>query len=56
MGNVNFVLLGNLLVGSVPAVYAGAILSVRLPHTILRGVLALVLMAIAAKLLWTIPQ
>jgi uncharacterized membrane protein YfcA len=56
LGNVNFVLLGNLLLGSVPAVYAGAILSVRLPHTILRGVLALVLMAIAAKLLWTIPQ
>ena len=56
LGNVNFVLLGNLLLGSVPAVYAGAILCVRLPHTILRGVLALVLMAIAAKLLWTIPQ
>lgn len=56
MGNVNFVLLGNLLLGSVPAVIVGAMLSARLPHAMLRGGLALVLIAIGGKLLWTIQQ
>ncbi len=54
MGNVNFGLLGNLLLGSVPAVIAGAMLSARLPHTVLRMALAVVLLAVGAKLAWTI--
>lgn len=54
MGNVNFGLLGNLLLGSVPAVLAGALLSARLPHTVLRMALAAVLLAVGAKLAWTI--
>lgn len=54
MGNVNFGLLGNLLLGSVPAVIAGAMLSSRLPHGVLRTALAAVLLAVGAKLAWTI--
>ncbi len=54
MGNVNFGLLGNLLIGSVPAVMLGAVLSARLPHTVLRMALAAVLLAVGAKLAWTI--
>jgi uncharacterized membrane protein YfcA len=54
MGNVNFGLLGNLLLGSVPAVLLGAVLSARLPHTVLRMALAAVLLAVGAKLAWTI--
>lgn len=50
MGNVDIGLLGNLLVGSIPAVIVGAMLSARLPHTFLRGVLALVLIVIGFKL------
>ena len=54
MGNVNFGLLANLLVGSIPAVIVGAMLSARLPHALLRGALALVLFAIGIKLWWTV--
>ncbi len=54
MGNVNFGLLGNLLLGSVPAVLLGAVLSARLPHTVLRMALAAVLLAVGAKLAWSI--
>lgn len=54
MGNVNFGLLGNLLLGSVPAVIVGAMLSTRLPHAVLRVALAAVLLAVGAKLAWTI--
>lgn len=54
MGNVNFGLLGNLLLGSVPAVILGAMLSTRLPHAVLRVALAVVLLAVGAKLAWTI--
>lgn len=55
IGNVNFSLLGNLLMGSIPAVIVGAMLSARLPHMLLRAALALVLLSIAIKLLWTLP-
>ena len=50
IGNVNFGLLGNLLLGSIPAVIVGAMLSARLPHALLRGALAVVLLAIGVKL------
>jgi hypothetical protein len=42
-GDVDFLLLGTLLLGSVPGVIAGSLLSVRIPHAVLRGVLAVVL-------------
>ncbi len=54
LGNVDFGLLGNLLLGSVPAVIVGAMLSARLPHGLLRGILAGVLLLIGAKLWWTV--
>lgn len=54
IGNVNFSLLGNLLLGSIPAVIIGAMLSSRLPHGLLRGALAVVLLLIGFKLWWTV--
>lgn len=54
IGNVDFGLLGNLLLGSIPAVIIGAMLSVRLPHALLRGILAVILLLIASKLLWSV--
>ena len=54
IGNVNFTLLENLLVGSIPAVLVGAILSARVPHSFLRMTLAVVLLSIGAKLWWTV--
>lgn len=54
VGNVDFGLLGTLLLGSVPAVLVGAMLSARLPHALLRSTLAAVLLAIGAKLWWSL--
>lgn len=51
MGNVDVPLLLNLLVGSVPAVIVGALLSARLPHGPVRVMLALVLSVVAVKLI-----
>jgi uncharacterized membrane protein YfcA len=42
-GNVDFVLAGNILLGSVPGVLLGGMLSVRAPQTFLRRALAIVL-------------
>jgi uncharacterized membrane protein YfcA len=50
VGNVDFELLGWLLLGSVPGVWIGAKLSVRLPQHLLRAGLAFVLAAIGLKL------
>lgn len=50
IGNVNFGMLGYLLCGSIPGVMAGASLSARIPHGIVRGILASVLMIIGIKL------
>ena len=54
MGNVKFDLLANLLVGSIPAVIAGAMLSARLPHLFLRVTLAVVLLLIGIKLAYVL--
>jgi len=51
IGNVDFVLLAWLLCGSIPGVVIGAILSGKLPQHILRTAIALVLIAVAIKLL-----
>ncbi len=50
LGNVNYGLLATLLMGSIPAVIVGAMLSARLPHTLLRVILAVVLAIIGLKL------
>ena len=54
IGNVDIGLLANLLIGSIPAAIAGAMLSARLPHGLLRGILAVVLISIGLKLWWSV--
>ena len=50
-GNVDFVLAGNILLGSVPGVLLGGLLSVRAPQTFLRRTLAVVLVAAGTTLI-----
>jgi uncharacterized membrane protein YfcA len=50
-GNVDFTLAGNILIGSVPGVWVGSHLSVRIPVATLRTVLALVLIGSGLGLL-----
>jgi hypothetical protein len=50
IGNVNFGLLLYLLLGSIPGVVIGVKFSTRLPHALLRYVLAVVLLMIGFKL------
>ena len=49
LGNVNFTLLGSLLIGSLPGIWIGSQLSVKIPDKILRPVLAAVLLLIGFK-------
>jgi hypothetical protein len=51
LGGVDFALLRDLVVGSLPAALLGAVLSARVPHTWLRTALAVVLLAVGFKLL-----
>lgn len=50
-GNVDFHLLANLLIGSLPGVLVGALLSSRLPQVALRRFLSAVLVIVGIKLL-----
>jgi uncharacterized membrane protein YfcA len=50
-GNVNVMLLGNLLVGSIPGIIAGSLLANRVPNRILQPMLALVLAFAGYRLL-----
>ncbi|MFT5117941.1 MAG: putative membrane protein YfcA [Kiritimatiellia bacterium] len=49
LGNVDFALLGSLLIGSLPAIYLGAQLSRRIPNRVLQPILASVLMGLGLK-------
>ncbi|WP_137718400.1 sulfite exporter TauE/SafE family protein [Methylobacillus flagellatus] len=49
LGNVDFVLLGSLLIGSLPGIWLGSHLSARIPDKILRPLLALLLLLIGLK-------
>ena len=49
LGNVDFDLLANMLIGSVPAVIAGALLSTRLPHRLLRLALVALLLIVGTR-------
>jgi uncharacterized membrane protein YfcA len=49
MGNVDFNLLGSLLIGSIPGIYFGSLLSARIPESVLRPILASLLMIIGMK-------
>jgi uncharacterized protein len=50
-GNVDFGLVGNILIGSIPGVWVGSHWSVRVAPTVLRGTLALVLIGAGLALL-----
>lgn len=49
MGNVDFLLLGSLLLGSLPGIYLGSHLSVKIPERVLRYILASMLVLIGIK-------
>jgi uncharacterized membrane protein YfcA len=51
MGTVNFGLLGSLLLGSLPGIYLGSSLGVKIPDHVLRPTLAAMLMLIGGRLL-----
>ncbi|RJQ49551.1 MAG: sulfite exporter TauE/SafE family protein [Gammaproteobacteria bacterium] len=51
MGNVDFVLLGSLLLGSLPGIYLGSHLSVNIPEKVLRIALASMLMLVGFRLI-----
>ena len=50
MGNIDFLLLFNLLLGSIPGILMGSKLSTRLPVSLLRGLLAVVLFSVGYQL------
>jgi uncharacterized membrane protein YfcA len=50
MGNVNVFLLGKLLLGSVPGVIIGSMLSTKVPEALLRFAIAVILSAVGFKL------
>jgi len=49
LGNVNFMLLGSLLIGSLPAIYVGTKVGVRMPENIIQPILAITLMTLGIK-------
>lgn len=49
LGHVDFFLLGALLIGSLPAIHIGSILSKKLPDAVLKPVLACLLFSLGAK-------
>ncbi len=53
LGNVDYTLLGNLLIGSIPGVLIGSVISTRAPLGLIRNAIAVVLIAVAVKMLMT---
>jgi uncharacterized membrane protein YfcA len=51
LGNVNYELMLNLLMGSIPGVLIGALISARAPIRLIRTFIALVLLAVASQML-----
>ena len=51
MGNVDFRLLGFLLLGSISGVLVGSLVGTKVPQVLLRGAISTVLVAVASKLL-----
>lgn len=49
LGHVDFVLLGSLLVGSLPGIWIGSHVSAKIPEKVLRPILASILMVIGLK-------
>ncbi len=52
LGTVDFGLLGSLLLGSLPGIYLGSHLGVKIPERVLRPILATMLMLIGGRLLF----
>ena len=50
LGTVNLVLLGSLLLGSLPGIYLGSHLSAKVPERVLRPILAVMLLIIGTRL------
>jgi len=50
LGTVDLVLLGSLLLGSLPGIYIGSHMSAKVPEKILRPVLATMLLIIGIKM------
>lgn len=50
MGTVDFVMLGWLVLGSLPGIVVGSYLSSRVPDAVLRAVLAITLLVVGGKL------
>jgi|SRR5262252_3184599 len=53
LGNIDFVLVGSLLIGSIPGGLLGSYLSTRVPVLWLRRILCTVLLATGARMIWT---
>jgi uncharacterized membrane protein YfcA len=51
MGSVNFILMGSLLVGSIPGIIVGSMFATRTSDAVLRPVLAITLLIVAVRLL-----
>ncbi|MBL4583937.1 MAG: sulfite exporter TauE/SafE family protein [Pseudomonadales bacterium] len=49
LGNVDLVLLGSLLIGSLPAIYVGAHLGSKLPEKVMQPILALMLLGLGIR-------
>jgi uncharacterized membrane protein YfcA len=56
LGNVDYSLLGTLLLGSIPGVIIGAKFSSKLPQALLRNVISVVLVIIGLKIITSIPH
>ena len=52
LGNVDFTLVGSLLIGSIPGGLLGSYLSTRVPVLWLRRILCTVLLATGARMIW----
>ncbi|MFK0573954.1 sulfite exporter TauE/SafE family protein [Endozoicomonas sp.] len=52
LGNVDFSLLGSLLIGSIPAIYVGTRVGMKLPDTFMRIILAMILLGLGLKYLF----
>jgi uncharacterized membrane protein YfcA len=52
LGTVDLILLGSLLLGSLPGIYIGSHLSAKVPEKVLRPVLAVMLLIIGLKMVF----
>lgn len=50
LGNVNYVLLANLLLGSIPGIVIGALLSIYAPEKLVRSSIAIILVVVGVKM------